>query len=187
MNGMNWIYSKDMFAEYNEITTAFFNLFRKEFTETCTIPMLFPNYVAIRYDSPEGSKGVRCFKLNDRNEFLLNAYPEICCREITNETISSLPDNVKGAVIDLDVFDCARWIYGGFMMFSIGISNTRTRGDWILTDSKTASDIWDFVYHIKNDYVKFMACTVETVIRKEKPVAFGLMDFDPAFIVPYLS
>ena len=187
MNGMTWVYSQDFFNEYDEITTAFFNLFRNLFPKECSIPMLFPNYIALRYDCPEESSGVRCFRLNGNNEFLLNAYPQICCHEITQETINTLPSNVSGAVIELDVFDCARWIMSGFLMFSVGIASMRMGERWKLPKNKTANAVWDFVSNIENDHVKFMAAAIETVIRKEKSIAFGLIDYDKDFVVPYLS
>ena len=130
--------------------------------------------------------GVRCFELQ-KDEFLINVYPEICCNEMLENEIRAMPNNVREAVVDFSLYDCARWALGGLMLFSVGISNKRLVGEFENIDNKYINDVWNFVLNIKDCYVGNFAKQIENVVRSHKSLAFGIMDFDPGFLVPYLS
>ena len=187
MSGMKWIYLKEFEDEYNNIVTAFFNLFRELFDEKCAVPMLFPNYIALRFDSPLDTDGVRCFRLTEDNDFLFNCYLQVCCNEMAEATAASLPKNVKGAVIDFDIYDCARWILSGFLSFSVGVASIRMNNEWKKINEEYSTKIWEFVSNIDNRHVSLFGSLIETCIRNEFSLAIGVMDTDPRYVVPYIQ
>lgn len=186
MEGIKWRYSRKFVKEYGMLTESFIHLFQHSFDKEITVPFALPNYIAIRADSPQGSNGVRCFELKD-GEFLINIYPEICCSEMLEDEIRNMPTNVREAVVDFSTYDCARWALGGLMLFSVGMSNKRLINEFKTIDDKYITDVWQFVLNIKDSYVHHLASQIENVIVTQKSLAFGIMDFDTEFLIPYVS
>lgn len=186
MKGIKWSYSKNFVKEYGLITESFIHLFQHAFDKKVTVPLALPNYIAIRSDSPKGSNGVRCFEFRE-GEFLINMYPEICWNEMLENEIKVIPDNVREAVIGFSIYDCARWALCRFVAFSVGMSNKRIINEFKNIDSECFNDVQQFVLNIKDNYVRNLARQIENVIITQKSRAFGIIDFDTEFLVPYLS
>lgn len=187
MNGIQWKYNREFSHEYDKIQEAFYNIFRTFFDHDCSLPLLYPNYIAFRYDVPEGSNGVKCFQINKYNEYLFNAYPLMCCEEMTQETAKYLPRKCKTAIFEFDTFDLSRWILGSFLAFSVGIASIRTNGEWRNLNADQAAKLWDFVANISNQHILIMSKTIERVIVTKTSLAFGIMDFDLDYLVPYFQ
>ena len=73
------------------------------------------------------------------------------------------------------------------MLFSVGMSNKRLINEFKTIDDKYITDVWQFVLNIKDNYVHNLASQIENVIVTQKSLAFGIMDFDTEFLIPYVS
>jgi len=184
MGGLKWHYYRKFSNEYENIQSAFFNLFYCLFGHDCTLPITFPNYIVISADVPEHEQSTRCLKLNEFNEFAFVAYPLVCANEMTNETVRVLPKKVTSAVIEFSSYDVAKWIIGSFLAFSVGITRLRNNLPWYNLSEYQANKLWEFVANLDEKYLTELAKIIESVLTKNTSIAFGIMDFDPGYLIP---